>query len=975
MTFEKTIVSITSFYETFDDVFRKIDDLFQKVTDAGGRDDNAVRSVVDILLKFQSESYRGKTLTQGEAKEYCTLLSRIKNVSDPQEGIKSLDEIARELQRIVHSDLMSNREWQSQQMCMQALCAFLEALQQAPIDSDEQADDYYREVRIVRGLVADCAIAICALQPLSKWSYGTDEYARLDPKGQLLVLLNQAILTDRMYVCLYSLEIILERLDKNIDTFLELDWYVYYVAGFLNFKIHKYERAREYFQRVVSQKTVQDSKEKEIRNCYFRSMLFIAYSYEYSGEFGAAIEKIVMDPDSLCAVLDAYPLSEIACRLKAIMDEICKNASQDSLVHRYIQSFTDVCQNAKLLEQEEQNKMDEEFEILHALSHCLNEFAIRHRSIARKADDNNSYNRYCGKLLYLARYMMRELAKYKKGYLTCYATIHGECQDYHKALEELDIANTAYRQATKLHGKETLQAEVNFFKYYFGLLCNQELKADRDQFEKYYTKYDDADAKCHLKIFEFRHELCNYVSGLYDEIGRTLDSGVKKHLTPVSDSLRSKYEGLCALNPTLYMNANVRAELRLMQRAFLGICALREYLIEPTAKKQFDLQNTSYRFLCVKKDFSLTSRAPVSEAAGPEDKDRGNVLKSEHLPDIIAQAFLQECTSILDCLFHTDSIFILTPISDTIVFQYQTGTIRRLFDLDGRSIFPRMDNTDGLPIEDAAGELFDIYSAISAHYDPRKLVNLHWERLGEYISVIYHWEYRVPSQVLVAENDGCAYIRQIADIGAFVETIERVRQKQDDKKRKTCVDRKRHRNMPCTLQIAELPWLEIIHEKPEEEKFLVVWNDNGDFSCHMLPYSEKACQDRHEFHTMLRKIRIEYDARQNHCANDWEGSRSDRKEEEELDKDLLCRIGPHLETQKRNLPESIIEDMRRLQTYGNSDNPNAITLNEKVKKQQEDLVRIQEITQRYEEQYKNSTLDQAERDYNFLKGITYARKG
>ena len=957
MTFRETIKNIITFYEEFDGVFKKVDDFLQETTDIGGKKDESINAVVCSLSDFQATCYKDMSLSKGRPEEYVSIDERIKKIRNFSNELDEYVKIIKDLQCVVRNSLINDTEWQGQQICIQIINTILETFSVITTCADEQTASYYAAVRILRELVADCSITICALQPLSKWSYGTSEYAQLNAEDQLLVLLNQAILIDRMYFCLYSLEIILERLDKAISSFQKLDWYVYYVAGFLNFKIHKYSNAREYFYRVIYAYN-QNSHKEENDNLYFRSMLFIAYSYEYSGEFGSAIEQLISKPEEINIILEKYEIYEIDTKLSEIMDQICKIAKSNSMVKYYIASFSSFCIQAERNSKEDKEQLERQFEILHALGHCLNEYAIKHKKNSINNDQcGNSINN--GKILCLARKIMYKLAQYRIEYLTCYATIHGEYQDYHQALVELELAEKTYSKVEKFHGKETLEAEVKFFKYYFGLLCNQMFEDDKKKFESYYSKYDDDDAECYLKIFEFRNELRKYLAALYSDIRNVEDVFLEENLAPVSEILQMKYKGLCKLNPTLYMNVNVRAELRLMQRAYICVCKLREYLISPTPERLLDLRNASYRFLCVKRDFSLISNGSNNSTGENLSQDVTYndfhlVADYDELPEIVIQAFSGKA-SVLNCLFNTDSIFILAPISGVVVFQYQTGTISKLFDLEDRKVIPCLGDVPRSSIGEVANALFDIYSDMSAHYDQRKLAKINWNSLKKFTSVIYYWDDDVPSQIIVTKMEKASYIRQIVDMDTFSSIIKDVRNEFDNMRRIKCTDLNKHRNVRCTFQVANLPWMEIINEE-EEKDFVIIWDDSNNFSCFIVPYSADIKQKKHDVHKIIRAISIEYDSID-------VVSNSDSYDTFEDMVSLCSEIRVLIQTKKSIIHQRVASTQRRIVKFeGDVNNENAIYLKEKNKEEIERLAMIEKIEQRLNEEYRGSTIEQAKRD-------------
>lgn len=864
MNFEDTNSEVVAFYAEFHKTFNEVDKKFQKLDEMGGVDQSIAREIISDLLRYHSNVYKETSLSTDE--EVFSVYKKCVNKED--NDIEEYADIVKKIQLTIHDFLIYDIQWPGQKEYQEIIEKILNVFSQKLTVTSEQENSYYATIRILRELVADCAISIKGLYPLAKWSYGTIEYSHLIANEQLVVLINQSILIDRMYFCLQSLEITLNRLNKLVDTFEKLDWTVYYVVGFLNFKIHQYDNAVFCFKKVKEHNELKKSYEQSVREHYFHANLLIAYSYEYGHDFDKAIMSLAIDPNQIIIIMEQYAIDLIDSKFIEIMDEICKYANENkgSLVYQYMSSYSDFLHNANKPFLDNDSELEHQFEILHALAHCINEYAIKNLTEKRKNDSINY-----GKLIRLARCIMKNIALIRPEYWTCYATIHGEYQDYHKALYELDNAQNKLISHNNGIGKETLIAEVSFFRYYFNLLCNRVSKSDKESFERYYEKYDDDDAKCHLKIFEFRDELRRYLSSLYNSLYNISDGSRfnEDTILMISDDLQEKYNELCSLKPTLYMNANVRTELRLMQRAYICIENLRTYLIVPSPDNLINLRNSAYRFSVIKDEFKFKDTVE-------HDDFEDDILSL--LPETVRNVFSTRNTSILNSLFSADSIFILAPISGVVVYQYQTGTVQELF--DSKTILPRINNVthEYDDLERIVHALFGVYSKLSETAVQREIINIDWNGLSKYTDVIYFWsnDEMISSQILVSGKEASSYIRQIEDVETFTETMAQLKRSFDtDQKRVLCKDkevRSTNRRLKCTLRLVKLPWLEIVNESSENRFFYIAWDDDLEgttdrdtIRCFMFPYVNQRVPERHDshkcekgLHQYIRQIRVKY---------------------------------------------------------------------------------------------------------------------
>lgn len=846
MDFKETNDSVIAFYEEFYDTFSKIDQNFDKLDELGGIDFSTARTIITSLREYHNKVYCNTELTTDRVERFDELEQQLRK----ELSFADLSYIVKTLQEVVHDFLVYETQWPGQNSCIRLISQILEVFHKTAEVQQTEQHAFYTAIRILRELVADCSISIRGLTKLSPWSYGTKLYSKLDANSQLVVLLNQAILTDRMYFCLHSLEITLVYLNKVVNSFDELDWSVYYTVGFLNFKVHQYKDAIRCFEYVIKNDKLKNAADQSARKRYFHANLLLAYCYEYNHDFAQAIRVLAIEPERIVELIESKPFNSLETDFGIIMEEIVQSAKSAplSLVAQYFNSYSEFEQHAQQPSRENSMALDMQFEILHAFAHCLNEYSIKNNT-NRPAGSTRNY----GRCIRFARLVMKRIAFFRTEFATCYATIHGECKDYHIALLELDNAERKLTEGTGK--KESLIAEISFFRYYFNMLCNRASSKDKAFFEEYAQKCDDDDAKCHVKIFEFREELRRFISVLFECIYKLIGDMpfTENSIIGIPDELKVKYNELCGLEPTLYMNASVRTELRLMQRAYNCIEYLREYLIHPNAKNLLVLQNACYRFSIIKHEFHHSS-----ELLSDQLVIHGDVFP-DSLPDVVKAVFSVGESSILSSLYSTDSIFILAPISGVVVFQYQTGTIQKLFDDD--SIFPEISQTEASKddVDAIANSIFEIYNGVSQDIGIREMDKVDWNSLSKYTDIIYHWSNNVPTQVLVCENGKTSYVRQIVDEAAFSKVIfEAKKCLKDDGTRRLCIDsriRKRNKTLKCTLQKTKIPWLEIVNEG-EPRDFYIAWDDHDTLDCFMVPL--KNVISKHELHQSIRTIEIIY---------------------------------------------------------------------------------------------------------------------
>ncbi len=166
-----------------------------------------------------------------------------------------------------------------------------------------------------------------------------------------------------------------------------------------------------------------------------------------------------------------------------------------------------------------------------------------------------------------------------------------------------------------------------------------------------------------------------------------------------------------------------------------------------------------------------------------------------------------------------------------------------------------------------------------------------------------------------------------------------------------------------------MSWLEIINEKTIEEKFFVMWDDTEKFKCFIIPYTKHGDNSRHNLHKIIRKISIEYDS--DDISSNPEIEKSTGRETQIALEDICKKILPLLEMQQDRIQQKYIETTNRIEKFGeDTENGNVNVLNKKKDEYFEHLQRIQEIKIKYDNNYKNTSLIEAQQDLNYLEHLS-----
>lgn len=829
---------VIGFFNKFNSEFNGIDKIFDDIDGVGGVDDEKLEELLSELNKYHENIYK-------ECDDYINVDNERENEDFKNINIDSFGsaQIIKDSLKGMQSNLQNyfscDETWSGQKQCLDIISAALTATQQLLKDHKDN-DLLYGIAHIICELIADCSISICGIIPLKDWNFGTDGYACLSAENQLIALLNKAILVDRMYICVYTLKDVVYHLNRVANGFSILNWCLYYNIGFLNYKIHSYSDAIGFFDRIVSENQSNIRFNKKL----FHSNLLLAYCYEYQTKYAEAIKILACSVKQMTEFFDNIPYSDIQSNnihvIKSFIQDVIKKSAESKDSYDSL-----LCVYFKNVDISKMGLSEEQKEIFHALAHCINEYAIEKRNSedTEKTDDTalHQSEQICfGKLVFFARSLMRFIATKDPEYWTCYATIHGECSDYYKAIEELKTAQKKLEEQGR--AKETLLAEINFFDYYFHQMIGEDLKETRQSFEQYCHKYSDNDAECHIKIFEFKNELKKYFSLLSSALLGidNLSSVTKDKIPAMSQELEDFYNEMCMQHPSLYMNANIRIELRKMQRAFVCLKRYRDYLEKQNSENYAKLINAFKRYFTARNDYDIT-----------ENK----LLNVDNLDLNINQAMYKgykDQKSVVYCLHNSDSIFLLAPISGVVVFEYQTGKLDQLFE---QNVFDYTSCKLGsMNIEDL--RRYNIKN-ITYRNNP-KIKGIKWNDnvLPDNIHV-YCWKQSDPNRIIIVNKD-TSKNRQIVDAKHFSQTIHNI----IDKANAQCKQQKFDNfGQKCKGVKVKIDWTEIINETETAIEIFLFWkSETDDCRCVLLKATDLngISPDKCKLHSILNGVQWDY---------------------------------------------------------------------------------------------------------------------
>ena len=867
--FRSITLEVENFYSDFDKTFSSIDDLFDKIDLACGNDSDSLINIFELLQKHHHET--SKYVSDNCSDVGTNSVFSSIDVPGKKADLKTYDIFLTEVQNNLRDLLNYDVDWEGKTLCVDYISNALDRVLDYTKNNKKAIGDLeYHLAHVLCELVADCSLSIQGVIPLSKWNIGTENFSLLSAEDQLLSSLNKAILIDRMYLSLHSLRDTVHHVNRAAYTFKFLNWKIYYYIGFLNYKIHNYKEAIHFFRKIENDGRVEAiDKDK-----WFHSNLLIAYCFEYQFNFIEAINKLACSVDELRSFLNNIEYKNITNDFESVLNRFFSKISElenNSLISIYFDhnmKLTDSCFTP------------EQLEILHALAHCINEYSAieavvnnTNSNLKNNVDESTESEAVIsntilnfgdnGKLVFFARELMRFIAKREPEYLTCYATIHGECSDYFKALTELQNARkTLDRRGTR---KESLDAEIDFFEYYFNQMLGHEVKNNKERFDNYCWKYSDNDAKCHIRIFEFKNALKEYYAKLSNLLGEIDDEQLsQEHLShikiPPIDELSEMYVEMCKLSQSLYMNVNVRAELRAVQRAYVCIKLFVEYLSQNRnniSAEYVRLMNAFERFYHVRADYDLENIDASSES------EKQVTIENAMFDGI------NDKMSVVYCLHNCESIFLLAPISGVVVFQYQTGKLNELFD---ENIFMINDVT---PCKLNLSSVKQRLTMTSVAYGTPSIQKISWASLRD-DAVIYCW--REPGDgKLVVVNKTKTENRMVVDKDEFYKLFA------DLVNPKICSSDNRFKGKKCRVYAKVIGWTEIINETSEQLPVFIYFHKRERYEKEVYIVPQKYVDSKHVFHKSV--CRVEWIVDQQKESSEI-GSSTIDKEPLSEDKDL-----------------------------------------------------------------------------------------
>lgn len=375
------------------------------------------------------------------------------------------------------------------------------------------------------------------------------------------LLTNMCILSDdESHTELHNAQFIpsLEKAINIVSFFKKLNKYaivneeLYLDLGFLCFKAHKYEYAKEYLQASISLLKDRINSNNEDEDAIFKygiSSIYLASCIEYDASihsslfdrnnkrreklsqaiqilsgcdevsFKSNILKFSTDITRLSnVVLKGYPLSKIKQLLKKI-------SSENNVI-------------LKIFEFEHIEELQDEY--IHILSHCISEYA----SVIR--DLQNAEFPYCSLLQMISRFFLDWLVTNRNTkYITCQATVRAENDATPEAI------NILLQKIEKSHNSEQTDsvAELNFYIFYFAeqeLRWNYENKQLLEKFQHHrelfynYAKSkqqkQDVDALFHHHVIYFRFLLKQCVHHIISMPNTTCDD-LEQEMSNIYDEL------------------------------------------------------------------------------------------------------------------------------------------------------------------------------------------------------------------------------------------------------------------------------------------------------------------------------------------------------------------------------------------------------------------------------------------------------
>lgn len=352
-------------------------------------------------------------------------------------------------------------------------------------------------------------------------------------------------------------------------------------AAKLNFKVHDYEKAKEYAERAIKLEEKNGPDTELNYDLRFQKRCLLAYCYEYSydpklsgvgccteqknGLISAVKLLIGFRPDTLlpadeegtCALKEIIKEAQASPENKldpiAVIDRIYNKDDQTCLAYRIFNSY-------KRYTKDEGRKYV--CSLAHVLAHCFSEL---HKWDVLGALQRAQYSIYLSRM---AEVLMRSVNDDDK-YITCVSTVLLENEEYDLAIHGMEDRRDDLEKKWGERERHEL-AQVDFYIWYFSVITkryanptvdknlDKKIETYKKKFEEYTIKFpDDKQAKIYYVLLSMKELLMRCFKGL--KIGYVQDELVNKLLT-----MREEFSGL---QPPKSVHKAIREEWESLSQA------------------------------------------------------------------------------------------------------------------------------------------------------------------------------------------------------------------------------------------------------------------------------------------------------------------------------------------------------------------------------------------------------------------------
>ena len=345
-------------------------------------------------------------------------------------------------------------------------------------------------------------------------------------------------------------------------------------AAKLNFKVHDYEKAKEYAQRSIKLEEENGSDTASNYDLRFQKRCLLAYCYEYTydpklsgvsccteqknGLISAVKLLIGVRPETLlpaddeesCALKDMIREAQAGPENKldpiAVIDSIYNKNDKNCLAYRIFNSYKRYTEDGgrKYI-----------CSLAHVLAHCFSEL---HRWGVLGTLQRAQYSIYLSRM---AEVLMRSVNDDDK-YITCVSTVLLENEEYNLAIHGMEDQRDIL--AKKWGEKERHElAQVDFYIWYFSVITkryadaavdmslNETIETYKQKFKDYTTEHpNDKEARIYYELLSMKELLMRCFKELKD--GYVNDESVKE--------LLEKRKEFSKLQPPKSVHKSIRDE-------------------------------------------------------------------------------------------------------------------------------------------------------------------------------------------------------------------------------------------------------------------------------------------------------------------------------------------------------------------------------------------------------------------------------